>query len=108
MKEIKFSHNWNKKLDNDIFTTIRKHTNPKEIYYRNSIGYEFDIILKDRLAGQAKLIGIEVKEFSKINDNVLILDTGLISVVEIEKVFYKFGLNTIHDKMIVLLFQKSK
>lgn len=109
MNKIKFSHNWNNKLSNDIFTTIRKHTESKEEYYREQLGEVFDVFLNDMmLPSQVKLVSIEVKKFNKINDNVLILDTGLRSIIDIEKVFYKFGLNTIQDKMIILLFEKVK
>ena len=109
MNKIKFSHNWNNKLSNNIFTTIRKHTKAKEEYYREQLGEIFDIYLNNlMLPSQVRLVGVEVNGFNKINDNVLMLDTGLRSIIDIEKVFYKFGLNTIQDKMIILLFEKVK
>lgn len=105
-KAIIFSHNWNNKLDNDIFTTIRTHSPDKERYYRKNIGLDFDVVLNCKDKCKVQLIGIEVKPFDKINDDILILDTGLMSIIDIEKVFYKFGMNTIKDKMIILILKK--
>ena len=105
-KAIIFSHNWNNKLDNDIFTTIRTHTSDKEKYYRKNIEEEFDIVLNCKDKCIVKLVGVDVKRFDKINDDILILDTGLMSIIDIEKVFYRFGMNTIKDKMIILMLKK--
>ncbi len=107
MNQIKFSHNWNNKLNNNIFTTIRKYTPEKYKYYLDLKSYDFDVILNGKKFKEVKLVGIEIKKFKDIPSEVLILDTGILSIIDIEKVFYKFGLNTIQDEMIILIFKND-
>ena len=63
MVSIKFQHNWNGKLDNNFFTTIRTYTNEKLAYYQDLIGYKFRVILKGRNYCEAELQKVE--EFLK-------------------------------------------
>ena len=53
MKKIKFSHNWNNKLDGVIFTTIRRSTPRKNDYYIGCQGEVFDVQL-NKISAMAK------------------------------------------------------
>lgn len=102
---IKFSHNWNKKLNNDIFTTIRKHTPDKESYYNRILGERFNIMKDKEFMGTGELFLIECKKYKDIPWELLILDTGLVSQADILYLFKKFGLKSVNDKMIILWFR---
>lgn len=110
-RKIKFIENWNNKLDNKIFSTIRKHTDAKEIYYNDCEGMDFDLILKNKKYGDCVLIGISVKEWHDLRNNfgmLLVLDTGLY-FQEAVKVFRKFYKEfPEHQKFIILIFDRVK
>lgn len=46
INQIKFSHNWNNKLRQRIFTTIRSWNEGKEAYYDDAIGHDGEKRLK--------------------------------------------------------------
>lgn len=69
-KTIKFSTNWNRKLDNLIFTSIRKAN-----HYVNN-GDRVAIVLNDKLYKWAEVIAISECKFSEIGPVLLCLDTG--------------------------------
>lgn len=71
-KTIKFSTNWNRKLDNIIFTTIRKQS-----HYVNN-GDRVAIVLNDKLYKWAEVIAMSECVFSEVGQNLLMLDTGLL------------------------------
>jgi len=102
--EIKFSHAWNNKLSNSIFTTIRKYDFEKETYYQTSLGKTFDIILQNQKVREAKLLQVEVRYFKDIDEYLLMLDTGKFKWLEQAKIFSSFGIDVIHDKVIILTF----
>ena len=120
MNKIKFSHNWNMKLNNNIFTTIRKSTKEKEEYYDNQIGNEFEVVLvrdindirPDRTMGTAILIDVEEVRFSEIPLGLLYLDTGLTGFddinkeYEVKKLFRKFGIEAM-TKVLILTFKRK-
>lgn len=68
---IPFSFNWNNKLDNKAFTTIRLH-NPNK--YKQ--GLAFKIELKGELKGKAELREIRTLRASQLNNFMCYLDTG--------------------------------
>lgn len=107
MNQIKFSHNWNNKLNNDIFTTIRSYTQEKFIYYDSKVGEQYGIILNHKVKCNAQLFRIQVKKYIEIPQEVLVLDTGETDFISIQTIFEKFGMKDINDKMIVLWFKKS-
>ena len=107
-KQIKFSHNWNGKLDNDIFTTIRRYTPEKYRYYMNSVGDPFDVVLKRLFHSNAILEGLFVAEkFSDIHSVILMLDTGMTDMTKIHKLFEAFGIRA-KTKSIIPVFSHKK
>ena len=106
MNTIKFSHNWNNKLNNDIFTTIRNHTPEKELHYMSQIGNRLSVELNKKKFREARLIDVDVKEYVEIDIALLRLDTGIQYIKEIEKVFIKFGMKDYLSDMLILTFAK--
>lgn len=109
MKTIKFSHNWNNKLDCDIFTTIRRFTEEKYLYYSQSLGECFNVVLtdldntdKELVYTKAKLVSVMEEDLREIPLGILILDTGSF---EPFKIFEQFKL-TPNSKVLQLVFQK--
>jgi len=68
---VKFSYNWNKKLDCFAYTTIRIH-NPKKYV----IGVVYDIHLQSSLIHQAQLITVQQFLLHKLTEGVAMIDTG--------------------------------
>ena len=71
MDDIVFSYNWNNKLDNNAFTTLRLEDERK--YY---VGKEVNIKLKSQEYGNAIIRGVKPLMLSQINDYIAYLDTG--------------------------------
>jgi len=69
-KTIKFSTNWNRKLDNLIFSTIRKAS-----HYVNN-GDRVAIVLNDKLYKWCEVIAVSECKFNEIGPILLMLDTG--------------------------------
>lgn len=107
-KQVKFSHNWNNKLDNDVFTTIRRYTPEKYRYYMSSVGETFDVVLKEKLYNTAILEGLFVAEkFSDIHDCIIMLDTGMTDPPKFNGLFANFGIK-VETKSIILVFKCIK
>ena len=68
---LKFSFNWNNKLTNKAFTTIRIH-NPKKYI----INQEYNIEISGRATGTAILKAITTVKGSNLNEFICYLDTG--------------------------------
>jgi len=81
---VKFSQNWNKKLNCNSFTTIRKISN----FYVH--GNEYNIMLNADVIKQCKLIEINVIRPELLNHTMWRIDTGLSKEesLEIIKRFY--------------------
>ena len=90
--------NWNKKLDNKLFTTIRKHSD----YYSTKIGEEFYVILNNIQYSKARLLKVEIIKFSDIDKLILILDTGSL---EYSNIYKRLGVKET-DMVDILLFEK--
>ncbi|MHA1437908.1 MAG: hypothetical protein ACTSPD_10055 [Promethearchaeota archaeon] len=103
MNIIKFSHNWNKKLSQEIFTTIRKYDNKKWNYYKSQENNNFHVMLNNDHINNAKLLSVEYLIFNELPKALICSDTGL-SYKEALGVFRKFGI-TIHDRVLVLTFK---
>ena len=76
-QSIQFSFNWNNKLNNDCFTTIREH-NPNKY----AVGKTFDILLKTKdgyntCYAPADVIEIRRIKGKDINEFITRLDMGL-------------------------------
>lgn len=96
---IKFSHNWNNKLDNVIFTTIRK----KDVYsyYSQRLDEPFMVMLKGVHVGDAVLIECRVDDFVSIPKELLMVDTG---TSDYHQIFKRFG---VVDTCVILTFKRK-
>lgn len=101
MDFIEFNKNWNNKLDNIFFTTIRKWTPYKDDFYHGKIGKVFGVNLNGIFYTSAILNDVRTERLNKIDDYLLICDTGSDS----KDVFKEFDLNH-NDKVLLLLFQR--
>ena len=102
-KVIRFSHNWNNKLDNPIFTTIRSSNEAKLKYYKEAIGYGFDVFLKKKKYCYAELQQVEEYLFDDIPEGLLMTDTGM-EFSDMQQLFANFGIES-GDKVLILTFQ---
>ena len=68
---LKFSYNWNNKLNCKAFTTIRLHS-PHQ--YR--VGKRFTIDLKGEFKGEAEIKAIRTIEGEQLNEFTCFIDTG--------------------------------
>ena len=107
MKAIKFIHNWNNKIDNPVFTTIRSYSESKLKYYCDSVGDDFEILLKGEKVGECVLVGVAPIPYGLVQPQLLMLDTGMTNLEEIDKLFKKFGVKTREDLVIILTFRKK-
>lgn len=73
MEQLRFSFNWNKKLHNDFFTTLRQ-----DIPNRFHKGKKFEVFLKAEKIGIAEVIDVRTVMLSAVNDWIFALDTGYI------------------------------
>ena len=73
MEVLRFSYNWNNKLDCKAFTTIR-------ISDRFKVGQEYDIQLREKIdyvsKGAAKILEIREFKLEQMNEFVARIDTG--------------------------------
>jgi hypothetical protein len=90
LKSIKFSNNWNRKLDNIIFTTIRKKG------YWINWGDKAAIVLNDKVYKWVECIGKTEIPFISICGSVIATDTGLFGAEAIQ-IFEKLGINTLSE-----------
>lgn len=88
MGYIKFSHNWNNKLDCNIFTTIRDATD-KFDYFRSMQGRVVDILLNGKRYCRAKVKLVRYGDLSQIPEDVKVNDTGTEDYSEIFNKFIK-------------------
>jgi hypothetical protein len=83
MIDLKFSYNWNHKLDCNAFTTIRLYNSQKHIP-----GQEVNILLNEKSIGTGAIKDVVLFQLDKLNSFTSFLDTGY-SVEETKKIFYK-------------------
>jgi len=106
MNTIRFSHNWNGKLSQNVFTTIRNHTDSKYHYYLESKKSVFDVWLKGSgNIKQATLIDVCLINYSDIPFPLIATDTGIVDEDKALGLFEKFGMEDDHEWMIVLTFE---
>lgn len=74
-EDLKFTHNWNGKLNCECFTTLRLH-NPTKY----CVGAIKNVKLKDISKGRAVIIGVQSFLLEHISEYVARLDTGLSAV----------------------------
>ncbi len=103
---INFSYNWNGKLNNKAFTTIRLH-NPNKY----KVGNKYDIELKNQPKGIAQLKEKRVLSLNQLNEFVCYLDTGYskAETISIIKRMYKnVNLKTAMFDFCLLVYLNSK
>lgn len=100
--KIKFSHNWNEKLNQKIFTTIRRFTEKKLEYYERNLQKRFDVMLNDKKYGEARLITVQIIKFGDIPYGLKAVDTGEEFPNDI---FRKFGIGS-ETEVLILTFKK--
>ncbi len=71
MEKLKFSFNWNNKLDCKSFTTIRLRNDKK--YFVNA---ELDVLLKDENKGVHNVLAVKHFKIFEINEFIAQIDTG--------------------------------
>lgn len=101
---IKFSHNWNMKLKNFVFTTIR--TDKHRQYYLDNLNKRFHVLLNETIYCKAKLIKVDSRKFKECDTYLTLLDTGIIDLPARYDIFKRFGI-TLETNVIVLTFNKK-
>jgi hypothetical protein len=96
-KILKFSTNWNNKLNCTVFSTIRKHT------HNVNIGDICDIELKGAVIKHAQCIHTEVMPFRDLNWATLAVDTGYLAGAI--TIFKNFGIDTDKDSVKILILK---
>lgn len=102
MKAIKFSNNWNNKLNSNIFTTIRR--SPKKR------GETVEIYLKDKHLFNAKVLSCKEMSYAELlqNKELILVDTGLSTVDKFNDVLCTMYKDlTPETKMYVILVEKQ-
>ena len=106
METINFSTNWNNKLTNRAFTTIRIHNERKY-----NIGGVYQIMLKNKPLGTATIRKIHVIKANQITDCMSFLDTGY-SVPEtiniLRKMYPNLDLNNTLFDFCLLVYRNKK
>ena len=106
MEIINFSTNWNNKLTNKAFTTIRIHNDRKYC-----AGGEYQITLKNKPLGVAMLKKKHTIKITQITDCMSFLDTGY-GVPEtiniISKMYPNLDLNNAQFDFCLLVFKDKK
>ncbi len=105
MNLIHFCHNWNQKLDQKIFTTIRKYDYKKWKYYRSAEGNPFRVVLNGKTYGDVTLISVQSVQLKEMPKGLLCSDTGA-DIKEAFKIFRRFGIDK-DDFVIILTFKKE-
>jgi len=81
MGQVKFLKNWNNKLNNNYFLTVRLHTPSKKRYYTNQIiNFEkVNVLLgkNEELYCRAKLVYMDIDLFKNIPEWLSYVDSGL-------------------------------
>ncbi len=110
--EIKFCKNWNNKLNNKYFTTIRYLTSSKYFYYQNNEGNIFDVILKGNKVSTARLVDVSQKDLADILTSGINYTDAALDADD----FYEMMKRMYHNKdlwddwetkMIVLIFKNK-
>lgn len=87
LKTLKFSKNWNSKLNNDVFSTIRKKGTG--ICHGDSVA----VVLGDKVYKWVQVVGISECRYMDLSPVLLALDTG-VTDLSVHGLFKQFGINT--------------
>lgn len=103
METIKFSYNWNNKLNGTIFTTIRR--TPKK---ENEI---VEIYLKDKYLFNAKVLSCREVYYRDLlkEKEIILTDTGIPTIEKFDDLVKKMYKDlTPYTKMYVILLKKEE
>ncbi|MDD3906498.1 MAG: hypothetical protein PHS46_08280 [Candidatus Omnitrophica bacterium] len=107
MKAIRFTKNWNGKLANRVFTTIRKSKSLEEDYYGSKIGTVFNVVHNDTVLFNARLVSALLYQYARIPDELKAVDTGRTDKKDWYAIFESFyGKFDDTDLFYVLVFEK--
>lgn len=104
-KIVKFSYNWNNKLHNKAFTTIRIH-NPKKYI----VGELYNIELNGRFQGKAILQEKRVLRTIQLNEFICFIDTGYNrqeTIKIIKKMYKNLDLQTARFDFCLFVYQSQ-
>jgi hypothetical protein len=105
-EKILFSYNWNNKLQNKAFTTIRLHNPNKYI-----IGKVYDIEINDNKKGTATLQDVRVLRIDQLNDFICYLDTGYSrenTIKMLQRMYKKININNSLFDFCLLVYNKTE
>lgn len=106
MIDIKFSYNWNRKLDCRAFTTIRIYNSAK--HYR---GQGVRIVLNNQYIGEGLIYDVKLFYLHQMNEYMAWIDTGY-SVQEaqniIRRMYPKINFETQRLAMILIVKDEVK
>jgi hypothetical protein len=106
MKAIRFTKNWNGKLNNRVFTTIRKCKSDDD-YYGTKVGTVFNVVHNDTVIFNARLVSASKYSFARIPEELKAVDTGRSDKADWYAIFESFyGKFDDADLFDVLLFEK--
>lgn len=104
MIDVKFSYNWNKKLDCHAFTTIRLYNSAK--HYK---GQSVRILLKDEVLGEGMIHEMVVFYLNALNPFMSFIDTGY-SLEEARSIILKMypKVDFTQTRLVMMLIVKNK
>lgn len=102
---VNFSQDWNGKLKNNIFHTIRCFDSTKLNYYTEGVGKPFTVKLTGKNNCRAILREVTLLRFGDIPENILRTDTGYYDIEKIIRIFNKFKIYR-NSAVIFLLFER--
>ena len=107
--KIHFTHNWNNKLNCDVFTTVRIENTAK---YKPNQLYEITLSKpkskEPTIQGKARILLIQPFYLEKVSEGIALIDTGLSKQKFIDLVhtmYSKTGIN-FTTKRLTLIFLK--
>ncbi|MDD4992153.1 MAG: hypothetical protein PHR83_07980 [Paludibacter sp.] len=104
--KIQFSYNWNNKLQNKAFTTIRLH-NPNKY----KVGNVYEIEINDNPKGTATLQDVRVLRIDQLNDFICYLDTGYNreqTINMLQRMYKNINLKTALFDFLLLVYNKPE
>ena len=107
MNNIKFSHNWNQKLNQKIFTTIRSFDTKKWNYYKGQENEDFTVLLKGVKHSIVTLISVETEKLGMLPKGLICADTGN-KFEDAMAIFKRFGLGKQQEAIVLTFVRKEK
>jgi hypothetical protein len=103
---VSFSEDWNNKLSNKIFSTIRPASEENISLYSRLLDETVEIRQSSKYVCIARLIGIRMMHLSEVPLEFLMLDTGYETKESAELLFDRLGIKPA-DEVLILLFKRQ-